>query len=208
MNLQPCTSCQRHVEVGVSACPFCGAAPRASRSTVRTMLGRVSRAAVFASAAACGSSTPHAGPPPPPPPPPDPVVVHKFATAPPPAEGKASVRGFVTLDGRPLTGLTVTARAQDGTTVQATTGSNGEYELVDLAPGSWTLSLPDDVYDPYRYSRRPQEGPLMVPADVVQLDVGENERHDIGLSTPLPPEPDRGPCCKPYGAPPARRRVV
>jgi hypothetical protein len=175
---------------------------------VRAVLGRVSRAAVFAGAAACSSSTPHATPPPPPPPPPDPVLVQQFATAPPPAEGKASIRGFVTRDGHPLTGIRVTAESEAGERAEALTGSKGEYELLDLAPGRWHLSLPVEAYDVHRYSRRPQDGPMMRPDDIVQLDVGENERYDIGFSSPPPPQPDRGPCCKPYGAPPARRRVV
>lgn len=207
MNLQPCTSCRRHIDAGEPRCPFCGAGVRTTQSSVRAVLGRVSRAAVFASAAACASSTPHAASPPPPPPP-DPVVTQKFATAPPPAEGKASVRGFVTRDGFPLGGVVVHAENDAGGSVQATTGAKGEYELLDLEPGSWRLRLDPDVYDPYAGSRRPQEGPPMQPDIQVNLEPGKNERRDLATASPPVYEPDRGPCCKPYGAPPARRRVV
>jgi hypothetical protein len=211
MDLHPCASCHRHIDARDAACPFCHVArvvPSTSSSSLRASLGRLSRAAVFAGVAACGggSTAPHRTTPPPPPP--DPVIVQQFATAPPPAEGKASIRGFVTRDGYPLAGVAVHAEDENGNTVNATTGSKGEFTFVDLAPGRWRMSLDPEQYDTYRYSRRPQDGPMMMPDEIVMLDPGENERHDIGVSTPPPPEPDRGPCCKPYGAPPARRRVV
>lgn len=174
---------------------------------MRAVIGRVSRAAVFAGVAACAPTTPPVQHPPPPPPP-DPVIVQQFATAPPPAVGKASIRGFVTRDGRPLAGVPVHAESQDGTRVDVTTGAKGEFSFVDLAPGQWSLSLDEDLYDPYRYSRNPHQGYARVSPDVVDLVADQNLRRDIGIVTPPPPEPDRGPCCKPYGAPPARRRVV
>jgi hypothetical protein len=207
MDLHPCTSCRRHIDRRDAACRFCRAAVAATTQSPLAVVGRMSRALIFAGAAACGSSTPapqHVDPPPPP----DPVIVQQFATAPPPAEGKASIRGFVTRDGSPLAGITVHARRDDGTLVDATTGTKGEFAFLDLEPGQWRLSLDPYQYDPYAGSRRPQEGPMMMPDQVVTLDAGENERSDIGLSSPPPPVRDTGPCCKPYGAPPARRRVV
>jgi len=208
MDLHPCASCHRHIDARYAACPFCHVARAAAPTTsLRASLGRLSRAAVFAGAAACGGSSTASHHTTPPPPPPDPVIVQQFATAPPPAEGKASIRGFVTRDGYPLAGVAVHARNGD-TTVDGVTGSKGEFAFVDLEPGQWRLALDPDEYDTYRYSRRPQEGPMMMPDAVVNLGPGQNERYDIGFSTPPPPEPDRGPCCKPYGAPPARRRVV
>jgi len=55
--LRPCAECRRHVSVDERECPFCSAALTAVVPT-RVVLGRVSRAAVFASAAlattACG----------------------------------------------------------------------------------------------------------------------------------------------------------
>src|SRR5690348_1838796 len=52
MELQPCPGCRRHV--AEAACPFCGAA--VERGERGALFGRLSRAAVFASATliACG----------------------------------------------------------------------------------------------------------------------------------------------------------
>jgi hypothetical protein len=144
----------------------------------------------------------------PPPPLPDPVLVQQFATAPPPAEGKASIRGFVRRDGELLVGVRVYLTTQDGAALEAVTGPHGEYTFVDIAPGRLTLKLDNYVYDQYSGSRRPQEGSPMAPEDVVTLAAGQNERHDVTFTSPPPPARDTGPCCKPYGAPPARRRVV
>jgi hypothetical protein len=209
MDLHPCASCRRHIDRRDPICPFCRAsvATAAGRSPLGAV-ARLSRAAIFAGAAACGSAPAHHAPPPPPPPPPDPVLVQQFATAPPPAEGMASLRGFVTRDGQPLAGVRVHATRDDGTTADALTGPHGEYAFVDVAPGRMSLKLDDYVYDPYRGSRRPTDGPPVMPEEVVTLDPGENERHDVAFSPPPLPPPDTGPCCKPYGAPPARRRVV
>jgi hypothetical protein len=146
----------------------------------------------------------------PPPAPPDPAIVQRFATAPAPAEGKASVRGFVSRDGYLLGNVTVTARSDQGE-LETTTGPHGEYTFEDIAPGNWTLELNADLYDPHRYSRRPQDSvpAIPIPATIV-LSPGENRRYDLDIASPPPPvnEPDHGPCCKPYGAPPARRRIV
>jgi hypothetical protein len=206
MDLHPCASCRRHIDRHAASCPFCrapsGLTPQ--RSTLGAV-GRLSRAAIFAGAAACGSAAPHHESPPPPP---DPVLVQQFAKAPPPAEGKASLRGFVTRDGQPLVNVALYATRDDGTTLTASTGPHGEYTFVDIAPGQLTLKLDPYVYDPYLGSRRPQEGHPMPPEDVVTLAPGANERHDMAVATPPPPARDTGPCCKPYGAPPARRRVV
>ena len=115
------------------------------------------------------------------------------------------MRGFVTVDGRPLTAITVTAwYADEETQLKTTTGPHGEYEFVDLDPGRWRL-----VVDYEMPRQRPQD--VSPPSEEhVQLQPGANVRNDIRLITPQPleRERDRGPCCKPYGAPPARRRIV
>lgn len=60
-DLRPCPDCQRHVAIAEPACPFCGhsLAPGVPHDPP---LGRMSRAAVFATAAiagtACGGKTP------------------------------------------------------------------------------------------------------------------------------------------------------
>jgi len=134
------------------------------------------------------------------------VIVQQFATAPPPAEGKASVRGFVTIDGRPLVGIRVHAYRRDGSDGdrqhETKTGAKGEYAFVDIEPGQWRLVADYEVprYRPQDYAPAPESAVVLAP--------GANQRSDIGFFTPPPPPPDTGPCCKPYGAPPARRRIV
>lgn len=56
-DLRPCSGCRRHVSIAERVCPFC-AAPLAAVSPRDPLIGRLSRAAVFAGAAlastACG----------------------------------------------------------------------------------------------------------------------------------------------------------
>lgn len=56
-DLRPCSGCRRHVAIGERVCPFCSAALAAAVPR-DPLLGRMSRAAVFAGAAlastACG----------------------------------------------------------------------------------------------------------------------------------------------------------
>ena len=166
---------------------------------------RLSRAAIFAGAAACSSWTPAPKVAPPPyPPPADPIIAQHFASAPPPAQAKASVRGFITSDGAPLTHISVRATHATGTELRTTTGAHGEYSFIDVDPGQWVLVVD---YDPNSGMRRPTDY-YEPPQEKIVLEVGKNERRDIRLTTPPPPPTDTSPCCKPYGAPPARRRVV
>ena len=55
MQLTPCGECRRHVDVSEAACPFCSA-PLTAEPARSSRLGRMSRAAVFASAALAGSA--------------------------------------------------------------------------------------------------------------------------------------------------------
>ncbi len=52
MHLTPCAECHRHVAITETACPFCGGVIEMPRTPRASRLGRVSRAVVFASAAA------------------------------------------------------------------------------------------------------------------------------------------------------------
>jgi hypothetical protein len=66
--LLPCPSCQRHVRVDATTCPFCAVALELSAPPLPAPTGRLTRAAAFAGAAllgtACGSSAPQAKEPP------------------------------------------------------------------------------------------------------------------------------------------------
>src|SRR5947208_3276962 len=69
MQLVACARCKRHIRVSAARCPFCDGAREAHLiSRLVDTGGRLSRAAVFAGAAACYTSPPKPqGPPPPPP---------------------------------------------------------------------------------------------------------------------------------------------
>lgn len=61
--LHPCPECNRHIRATETACPFCAAAITHAPIARRLPIGRLTRAAVFASAlagtaAACGPSKP------------------------------------------------------------------------------------------------------------------------------------------------------
>src|ERR1044071_5628727 len=62
-DLKVCVGCRRHVAIDERSCPFCGAAQSTAAPT-SSLLGRASRAAVFAGAAlattACGGKKPKA----------------------------------------------------------------------------------------------------------------------------------------------------
>lgn len=66
MTLAPCPRCKRHVATSAPACPFCGAAIQHARPQHVTLVGRVSRAAVFSAAlVACSNEKPAPAPAPP-----------------------------------------------------------------------------------------------------------------------------------------------
>lgn len=196
MQLVPCAQCRRHVDTREAACPFCGASVIGGRASARTTLGRLSRAAVFAGAAACytGSTTTTTTTTPPPP---DPAGMGggdgggSFAKPPPPHAGHALVRGIVSVDGRPAANVTVYLRS-DKRTMSITSNAHGEYVFEDLEAGEYTL-----YSDAVGRFGPPQQ----------HLVLGADQKLTANLSGATPPV-DRGPCCKPYGAPPARRRVV
>jgi hypothetical protein len=100
-------------------------------------------------------------------------------------------------------GMSVKAENSDGTAVEARTNEKGEYAFLDLAPGEYMIYA-----DPGYQNPRPQDGPVLQQPIRVQLAPNANERYDLSVVGPMPYTPDTGPCCKPYGAPPARKRIV
>jgi hypothetical protein len=91
--------------------------------------------------------------------------------------------------GRPIPGFAVDLGGQS-----VVTDARGRYRFANLPPGSHHLLV--------RTSNNPRHGPMH---HLVEVKSGKVARADIKLPAPVV---DRGPCCKPYGAPPARRRVV
>jgi len=78
------------------------------------------------------------------------------------------------------------------------TDAQGNFKFDEVPAGQQMIEL--------QVSNNPRETPEYRLVEVV---AGKVVRIVVALPPPPPPPPpDRGPCCKPYGAPPARRRVV
>jgi hypothetical protein len=190
MLLRGCSHCRRHVDVGEIKCPFCDVT-LAGSSTSRPVAaaGRLGRAAVFAGATIAGTAcwtdakTPTTTP-----------IEHKQVDGTPATPPPGTIRGVIRSSetGEPLPGLSLTIRINDSEPIYATSNQAGEYEFTKLPPGEYTIE-----YE--RGDRQPPQGIK------VKLGADAGTLADVRV---LLPQPDRGPCCKPYGAPPARRRVV
>ena len=119
----PCSKCRRHVVAG-SACPFCGT-PQLAQPRNVALIGRMSRAAVFASAVS-GCWTGTSSPPPP-------QVESQ------PATGVVMGVMLHAVDRGPLRGIEVKL-TRAGVETRAVTDAQGRYRLDGLAPGEYTLS--------------------------------------------------------------------
>jgi hypothetical protein len=82
------------------------------------------------------------------------------------------------------------------TTLSATTDADGKFVFANLAPGSYQVRLVDGKGNAYQG---------LMPQTVA---VTAGQAVQVVMQVPRPYVPVREPCCKPYGAPPARRRVV
>ena len=151
IDLRPCSRCRRHVRFADESCPFCGAA-LAAPVAHRIPRGRLSRAAVFASAAtlaACGGK--------------------KEEQAKPPA-GSGSATG-----------------SAEAVPAAADAAPTPDAALADAAEAA-----PADAAAP------PDAGDLHKPIDKKHV----KKKPDEAAHPPVHPNP------KPYGAPPARKRIV
>lgn len=149
----------------------------------------MSRAAVFAGLSACWTSTSTAPSQPPPPPPAD---AAGSAVERPPTDGQ-SLAGKV-VDARtrnPLSSVVVDLRDEHGRVAQTHTDDVGRYRFDSIAQGNYQLV--------FSYSTGVEVGTWQQP-----VVVGDRPAEvDIALQLLR-----RAPTPKPYGAPPARRRVV
>ena len=186
--MTPCPRCRRHVRE--STCPFCGAAimPVASRPIIA--VGRLTRSAVFAGASlASGCWVDKA------PPPTTPTTPVKQT---PSNASRGTVRGVVidAATGRPVNQAWIQItpnpyNAEDhDRNKDATTDVDGRY-TVELPPGDYRVA----VQSADRAQPRPEH--------LVTVQAGDSLSVDFQIA--LPPTP---PMPMPYGAPPARRRVV
>lgn len=199
IELSPCPACRRHVAVTEAACPFCAASLVPITRELHTLAGRLSRAALFAgalTASACSSNgAPRQDPAPPPlPPPADPAVARDAAVAAtdaPAAAGSGSIRGRVLVDGQPRPYIAVSVvHATTGQAASAQSDMQGAYVIDGLDPGEYRLTarLTNE-------RRPPIEQRVTVRAgEATTVDLAAVHAHRS--------------IKQPYGAPPARRRVV
>jgi hypothetical protein len=202
MQLQACAGCRRHVRVGDRACPFCGAAIGLGAQRAR-LLGKVSRAAVFAvggaSAAACwtgsstGSTTTTT----------DQTNLSNKGSAqssdelvvPAPSPGFASLAGICKdTNGQPVGGADVQVYSGTGRGGRALEAdAQGRFYAKDLEPGSYGVQC-----------RAPNDPGRAVPqTSHAELKAGDAKRVDGTVD-----HRDWSMVPMPYGAPPSRRRVV
>jgi hypothetical protein len=224
--LLPCASCRRHVDVREVACPFCGAARIASRpASLVAQLGRASRAAVFAGAAACWTNNPppqYASPPPPPPPdgeqqqsqappvpsravdtsqdgtPPDPGL------APKPRADRGTILGRVVNASSvryPGVEVTIVGPTFSAKPVKVVTDSRGIFLLENVVPGNYRITIESARLTP-------QDPPISTSLAITAGNVQTLAILGEATAPVAAPVPVDHSCCKPYGAPPARRRVV
>src|SRR6478672_194882 len=129
MSFEPCRECRRHVRAGASACPFCGAAGRAPAKP--RMIGRVSRAAIFASAtSACWTSSTPAT---------ETTTVSNKVEA-PATTGIVTGRVVDASTNQAMGGVVVEVYPANGDDPRrVTTDANGRYKVGDLAPGDYQV---------------------------------------------------------------------
>ncbi len=203
MSLHPCPSCRRHVAEVERVCPFCGAA--VALASTPTVPSRLTRAAIFASTAlavpACwkGSTAPRETP-----------IDHgrdreqqgtgsgsELANeVPPPAAGTGTIIVSV-VDSN--TGNAVTGRwvrllgTASPSNQQVSTDASGNATFANVPPGTYQVQWHDG---------HPRHSPTTITV-VVKPDETTQETMSVYIQ---PYNPNQQPM--PYGAPPARRRVV
>jgi hypothetical protein len=186
--LRPCPACARHVRPADDACPFCGAA--VPPATPRPQLvGKITRAAVFTALAGCWTNTTpaeqHTTP--------DPDHTTDHTADPAPATG--TIEGIVSDANGPIDGARVSLDGRTG----ATTNAQGRYHFDRVAAGPHQLMISTQ-------GNRNHGGGRMVQMPIV-VDGNKVARGDAQLDV-VDPAFDPNNIPKPYGAPPARRRIV
>ena len=187
MDLQPCAGCRRHIAVVETVCPFCARVVTAAPYLRIQLRGRVSRAAVFGAAlAACGC--PHEDAP---------------AKQPPPRElaPEPLDRDFNELLG-PATPAGGAPRPKP---------VDAALPDAAIADAAVDAAAPDAGIDPQEAERRRLsrlEGQrIQRERERIERELEEKQRQ-VEQQRQIDEMRRRNPCCKPYGAPPARRRLV
>lgn len=178
MTLVPCPRCRRHVLADDHACPFCGTS-------------RWTRIAIVAGLAlpACGGAKPA----------PQPPAQVENTTTPPvepsvPRAATAKITGIVTntRTSGPLVGDLVYLIGPDGDERHVATDETGRYEFGSLVAGDYEVRVHEDT----------RRGNVTTPGYRITVKVGETVEHDMQTFRMDPRVK------MPYGAPPARSRLV
>lgn len=170
-----------------------------------TVGGRLSRAAAFAALAGCYTAKPAPPYAPPPPPPPheqqqqqqQQITQEQQQFAKPPAAGASAIQGTLrdSQSAAPLANWPVTLQAPSEPAVEVRrtqTDAKGHYAFVDLPAGTYEVIF---GYDNHPRRRAPRQ----------HVTLADHEAKTVDQQIYIPP-PSNVPM--PYGAPPARRRVV
>jgi hypothetical protein len=185
-----------------TTCPFCGAAvPPRSGEARSVFAGTATRAAVFSALAGCWTGSA-----------PEPqhvdeqqadhTTAHHEHHKPPPSPGTGTIEGTVTDTN--TSGPAAYAQVQlfdnTGRVVGTTqTQSDGRYRFVSLPPGSYRVHV-------MARPNHPRMGPAIVEV-MVALSADQTVQADAAIAVPVYHyNPTQTPM--PYGAPPARRRIV
>lgn len=181
MTLRPCPTCARHVLAEASSCVFCGASLEVSSALPRTgaRVARLSRALIFAGAIGAAGCGPSITYEP----------IHSTTTT------GSMVRGHVRHhDGRPAAGVMVSIYGaqlaiggRDSRSVQVE--QDGSFRFPELPPGHYRIAVSG-------------------LADSPSFDVKAGQAAVVELELEKPKPVDTRHMAKPYGAPPARRRLV
>lgn len=186
--LRPCPACRRHVAAAATTCAFCATSLVAVARREPHLVGRVGRAAVFASAVAiaplgCGARSP---------------TYERLTETSGQAITTGEVRGVIRDHrGQPaqthvaLHGVGLRRHPASGGLDQIVvqTSDDGRFVLEDLPPGDYRMTITNDG------------GERAVTVRAGHATV-------LTLELPAPPAFDHRHMAKPYGAPPARHRVV
>lgn len=186
MSFEPCRQCKRHVRTEASVCPFCEAPFASPRRSVA--LGRASRAAIFASATLVGCWTGKAA---------TTTTVDNTTEQ----SSAGVVEGVVTESGSNTPQANVKVTLMRGSSdweyngekvAETQTDANGRYQFTNVANGQYTIIVEAGRPSRRGWPRRPVQVPPSMP--------------NMGDMVIYPYHPNAEPM--PYGAPPARRRVV
>jgi hypothetical protein len=177
-DLYPCEGCRRHV-ADQASCPFCGHS-QPVRAPHPPFAGAFTRAAIFGAALAAPACWTGS-------------TATTTTAVPDVSTAPGTIEGLLTSSdsGEPLANHRITLRADKVPDRHATTDGAGRYRFAKVPPGNYVL-----VFLPPR-----PRGPSNMTT--VQLGPGETQRVNWAA---MYRDPSNIPM--PYGAPPARRRIV